>query len=292
MGDNSLTNVFGPIIRKTDSTQYKTALQIDLLPRNSSGVVTKDAGSLGDAARPWKNAFITTGYWTIGDIKLHHSFNGAAPIGQGWMLMDGRVVNLANYDAEHSPGDWVKFIGSSGLNGLNLPPMTNKYPVGVAATTQDGSAPITPVGNTSHQINLQHSHTTNAHIHTVVNHVHSGSNHSHAVAAHNHQWLIVNPSNANDQTFDVNGTTKNLTQSGNKDSAALLGMQADDESFLDFPAYTSNRSLITDLSGTNDTGGATPDTGTQSDSGTDNQLSVTQSIQPESIEVQYYMRII
>lgn len=63
------------------------------------------------------------------------------------MLCDGRTVSQAHYDTEHGSGHWATYVGSSPINGKNLPDFTgDKLAYGVAATTQDGSSPISTVG--------------------------------------------------------------------------------------------------------------------------------------------------
>lgn len=219
-----------------------TALIQDLLPRDGSGVVSNGAGSIGSSSFKWLSGYITTlystianittGYWAVGDIKIHHSYNGAASPGEGWMLCDGRQITQANYDTEHGAGRWASYIGSSPLANKYLPDLTNRYAVGKATTTQDGSVAITSVGIAGHSINLAHSHTVNAHTHDLGNHTHAyGSGSSSGFAA--------------------SGTGVAPTTAG--------------------PS-------------TNTSGSASP--------GTDSKLNSPQSIQPDSIEVQYYMRII
>jgi hypothetical protein len=97
--------------------------------------------------------------WSVGDIKLHHTFNGLAPVGRGWMICSGQQVLQANYDAQHGAGAWVSDgAASSPLFGKHLPNFNSKYAVGSATTTQDGVFSMSSVGNSSHQVNLQHSH--------------------------------------------------------------------------------------------------------------------------------------
>lgn len=136
----------------------KDALSGDLLPRNASGVATDLAGSLGTETFQFLKALIASGHWVPGDIKVIHPYNGDALPGQGWMLCDGRTINESNYDIEHGAGSWDIYVGSSVLDGKKLPGMTNRYAVGVDATTQDGSGTITPVGNAGNVANLEHHH--------------------------------------------------------------------------------------------------------------------------------------
>jgi hypothetical protein len=130
----------------------------DLLPRNSSGIVTDLAGQLGTDSLEWLKVRISSGHWATGDIKVIHPYNGEVAPGQGWMLCDGRTIGQAAYDTEHGAGSWATYVVSSLLNGKKLPGMTNLYAIGKATTPQDGSAPITTVGNPAHTISVEHSH--------------------------------------------------------------------------------------------------------------------------------------
>ena len=167
--------------------------------------------------------------WTIGDIKMHHSYNKLSPIGHGWMLCDGRQINRQNYDAEHGVGSWDSKVSSTILDGRYLPNFTNRYPVGVLETSKDGKAAVTPVGNASNTSH-SHSHTVNSHTHDLSNHIHS------------------------------------LQYNNN------YGRMADDAE-SEWLATTGGPS-------TNNSGASSPGTN-----------GATFSIQPDSIEVQYYMRI-
>ncbi len=215
---------------------FNLALELDQVPRNSSGVATDIAGGLGQSALRFLKAFIASGYWVAGDMKIHHSYNGAAPPGEGWMLCDGRIISQANYDTEHGSGHWTTFIGSSPLNTLYLPDFTNNsYPTGAATTPQTGTTTISRIGNNSNVTNLSHSHT--------VAHSHSLSAHTHAASAHA-------------------GTSIQGYNAGN------LGA-----------GYATTDGPSTDATSTD-----TPTTNIA--------LGTSQNIQPDSIVVQYYMRII
>lgn len=213
------TRTNGRVIDETWFNIFQQVLGGDILPRAASGNSLDEAGNLGDSSHAWIKAFINSGYWSAGDVKMHHSYQGSISPGQGWMKMDGRQVTQAAYDAEHGTGSWVKYVGSSPLLNKYLPIMSGRYPVGTSLTTQNGSVSMSPVGNTNHQINLQHSHTVN--------------NHSHGI-----------PSSGFKILGDASGTT-------------VPGVTTDSQA----PGTTSS-------------------------------LSTTQSIQPESIELEFYMRII
>ena len=250
---NPLLSVTGGKVRTSHVNQYFQALSQNVVPRNSSGIATDEAGSLGTSTFEWKNANIVTGYWQAGDIKCHHTFNGLLPVAQGWMLMDGRIINLANYDAEHAAGNWVTYIGSSPIDGRFLPDMNNKYIIGVGTTAQDGTAPITSIGNTSHEINLEHLHPTPA-----------------------IKWYVDQGTLTTDTSFDVNGNPLTFT--------------IDTTSLDKFGIAAGRCSIITTVLGGGS--GCIDGDYFTNDSNTTNALSATQSIRPESKEFVCFMRII
>lgn len=259
MGDNTIsTAIDGTIIQATDVNQYKTALTGDLLPRESTGQVSANSGSLGESDRPFKFLHVTGGHWSVGDIKYHHSYDGLAPVGEGWMLCDGRIINETNYDAEHGVGSWAEYIQISVLGGKYLPNLVSRYPVGTSSTSQDGDSPITSVGNSGNEASFSHEHQ---------------------VYSHNHQWY--------DTDWDTNSgyavpSTLSYTENGGETHITkvvavqpLVGgqnVQADSASGKDY------------MTGEYFTDKQAPFTTTGLDSVSD--------IQPESIEMQVYMRII
>lgn len=180
-GTNTLFSPVGGTIQVTHVTQFATALQGDNVPRNSSGVVTTQAGSLGSTVYKWLRSYISSGSFSVGDMKPHYDYAGAAPIDEGWMLCDGRQVTLANYDTEHGSGHWATYVGSSPIVNLYLPNLmgaSGRYIVG--GTTQSGSSAITTVGLASHLF---------------------------TVPTHNHIWYITGGASSNALSFDVNGNT-------------------------------------------------------------------------------------
>lgn len=238
----------GQTIQSTHPNLLRTVLIGDLVPRNASGIATDEAGNLGTSTLAWLKAFIASGYFSVGDIKAHHTFNGTAPIGHGWMLCDGRVVSEANYNTEHGAGTWATYIGSSPIDSLNLPDLTGKFLVGAASTTQDGTVAITYTGNASNQVNLQHTHTGPAHVHKIYEF----------------------QGGANDQSYDVTGNAQTLPTGG---------IKAGGQAHIEYSTAATNApdDMYTTEAGTGNTG---------------NGLSTTQSIQPHSLQVVYYMRII
>lgn len=252
-GNTLVTKIAGDVIAEDDVNQYKEALGNDHLPRDTDGIPTAEGGSLGSAIYPWLRLFILVGGWQVGDIKMHHSFNGAAAIGHGWMLCDGRQVTKTAYETEHGAATWDTLIGTSDLLNKYLPNFTNKFPVGVAATTQAGTIAITSVGNASHQINLQHTH---------------------AISTHNHKWYGSGGTGSLDISYDTGGSTQNMntitTGPGKKGIAGTDGLSGTNLGINSSTSYYTDNQALSPA----------------------NSLSTTQSIKPESIEVQFYLRII
>lgn len=69
MGDNTISTVLaGDVASEEKWNQYKTALTGDLYPRNNSGKVTDEAGSLGSSSYRWDKAhFKTLDILSMGD---------------------------------------------------------------------------------------------------------------------------------------------------------------------------------------------------------------------------------
>lgn len=166
MGDNTLVSVSnGDKAIAETVNQYTTALKGDLIPRDSSSIATNEGGNLGSESARWLKAFIESGCFSVGDIKPHHTFNGAAPIGQGWFPCNGDVINQVNYDAIFSEGDWDKYVIASLLDGKYSPNLVDKYLIGSNTTTETGDTEILPVGNSGNATDLSHTHQDSGHSH-------------------------------------------------------------------------------------------------------------------------------
>jgi hypothetical protein len=260
MGLGTLSTALdGTTIPASDHNQLVTALIQDFVPRNASGVVAYVPGALGTSSFQWLAAYIASGYFSCGDLKAHHSFNGAAPVGHGWMLCDGRQVTLANYETEHGSGTWATYVGTSPLLNLHLPDLTgNKYLAGAASTSQTGASAITSVGNAGSSASLSHTHLQ---------------------TDHSHVWWIMNGSTVTDNSrlSGSPGTADNLAQA-NGGSAGALGLAVTGK----------NGNYAVDASGAFSFSTA-GQTGAPINTGSG--LGAT-DIRPESIEVMFYMRII
>ena len=138
--------------------EYKSALSLDIVPRNASAVATDEGASLGSATYKFKKMNIASGYFKPGDIKWRHSYNGTVTVSQGWMLCDGREVTKDNYDAEHGAGSWDLYIGVSAIQNKKLPDLRDRYGRGVDDTTQTGDDALISVGTANHAYVTQHTH--------------------------------------------------------------------------------------------------------------------------------------
>ena len=260
MGTNTLINgVDGNTITTAVVDQYKTAMSGDLVPRNSSGAAVDEASILGTDTYKWLKAYIASGYWTCGDIKPHYSFGSGAPIDQGWFPCTGQIINETNYDALFSSGDWAKYVIASPLNGKYSPNLIGKYLAGVdiGVDDQDGTSPLTYVGNANNQIALSHSHS-----------------HSHTVNSHNHKWYDDNESSGgNAQSYDSSGAARDLSNGGGALSSSKK---------LIFPSTSANS--LSDQWTSNSSPGTSTDATASLTGNTD--------ITPESLQVVYYIRII
>lgn len=256
MGTDTIpTRSDGTTILATHPNVIRSALCGDLVPRNASGEATSIAGSLGTTTYPFLKASIASGGWILGDIKMHHTYNGAAPIGHGWMLCDGRVITEAAYNTEHGANTFATYVGSTDLLNKYLPNFTGKYPVGKATTPEAGTGAIAAVGNASHQVNLAHTHTS---------------------AAHNHIWYVGETGGGgSDYVFNESGSPIDPVNTHTAGSAGG-GIQ-----------YSDGTTPSSALLGPVGQLGTNPVVVT-----TESSLSATFNVQPASIEVQYYMRVI
>jgi len=199
----------------------------------------------------------------IGTVLPWDDFNGKVSFNSTYYkLCDGTVIN--------SP--------SSPINGDLTRDMSNLYLVGYGTINGGdiGTAPYNAAqtGNSSHQINILHSHTISAHSHVVDPHTHSSG------------------------TLQFNTLTKDASGSLLAYNIGGLSVAIHNTRFLIAGAgalelfergagaatyYTSN--------GTGSTGSNSPNTDAVALS-TNNQLSATQNIQPRSTRVRYIVRIL
>lgn len=265
MGIGAISDVADATVADaSDINQYSAALRQDHVPRNASGIAANDSGSIGQSTLKWLKAHIASGYWTCGDIKPHHSYNGAAPIDNGWFPCDGTIINQTNYDAIHGVGAWTTYIGSSILDGKYAPDLLNGYITGVASTTKDGTASITNIGNTGNTINVDHFHAV--------------SNHTHTETLHNHIWYDSKTASVEDISYDTNGDSVDINGGATVKDAGVFGINSTSG------AAEALGDKFTAKNTSSSTGGSTPNT--------DSKLSGAQDIRPNSLEATYYVRII
>lgn len=192
----------------------------------------------------------------IGRIVAHHTFNGAAPYGPGYMLCDGDIVNQTNYDAQHGSGAYVRDqVALSPLNGKYVPNLVSKYLTGAATTTQIGASAITSVGNAGNVANHAHTHTQ---------------------PTHGHAWYF-NPSGGTTSSYTYNsvGTGVNLSPV-TKTGGAVTSIELFTGGHSNGIGITGSDALWTNQGGDENTGSS---------------LS-SANIRPESIEVLYLIKVI
>ncbi len=156
--DALVTRANGSTITESWYDLFRQVLSGDMYPRNGSGVATDLAGSLGSPTYKWRRGFAASGEFFVGAIKFFNSYDGLLSPGQGWMLMDGRIVNQANYDDEHGDGMWAIHVVSSPINGRYLPDMTGRQLSGAAAVAQDGLSAFVAEGIPANTMDLRHLH--------------------------------------------------------------------------------------------------------------------------------------
>lgn len=126
------------------------------VPRDLTGTPRANYSRIGTESYLWKNLHVQIAHLGLGDVFHFHDFAGNVTIPQGWMLCNGAIINEANYDSQHSTGDWDNYVVSSVLNGLYLPNMDLAYVKGKTGTLQAGSAPITTVGQSTRDFSHDH----------------------------------------------------------------------------------------------------------------------------------------
>lgn len=95
---------------------------------------------------------------TIGTILPFHTYDSLISIPTFFMICDGGVISEANYNSLHGAGKWTEDVGTTVLDGKYTPDFTDRYAVGTADTTEDGTGAIATTGNSSHQTDIGHNH--------------------------------------------------------------------------------------------------------------------------------------
>lgn len=149
----------------------RSIVSLDFVPRSLAGTPRANYARLGSPSYKFSRVHVQLSHLGLGDVLHFHDYAGNISVPQGWMVCDGSLINEANYDAQHSAGDWDKYVGSSVLGGLYLPNTDLAYIKGKTGTLQAGTAPITTVG--SNTANLAHAHgspiTTSANSGSTIN---------------------------------------------------------------------------------------------------------------------------
>lgn len=294
--DNELVRydgIMGTVIQTSgvfldDSQNLSGLADVGCATVTATSTISTDGDVIIDAAGT--SISLTAALPPIGMILPHYDYSGAlVPDTAHWKVCDGSTQVVGGVSRA-------------------LPDMSNRYLVGFGT---EGGADIasdpfatTPVGNASHQANLEHSHTVNSHSHTIVGdggqtgasgaHTHTVNAHSHAMPADTGSIsAVTDPVVAGYRFIDATGPVSS-TASINLGDAGSGTTAAEGQHVHTLVGSTGNTSPGTSDPGTHthflnnhSHGGAT---GTDSP-GTDNQLSSTADIQPRSIRVRYYMRV-
>lgn len=105
MGTNNLTTKNpGDVISSTDPNQYKTAVTVDLVPRNISGVPTDIAGGLGSTLYRWLAGYIKTLYFGASASNLSIEEGTGADAGNIWFKRAGTLksrITAAGFDGAY-----------------------------------------------------------------------------------------------------------------------------------------------------------------------------------------------
>jgi len=194
----------------------------------------------------------------VGTIIPFYDFNAGLTFDINyWAYCDGKVYTL------------------TGIGAQTVPDLSNRYLVGFGTEAgQDlGTAAwdITPVGNASHQIDLQHTHTGPSHTHDMQNHTHTGPNHRHTGPNHshsgpNHRHTIAHTHTVNSHSHTSGTIATKLLKSG----TSLIYKHIERTSWtpegritgITSSAYTTPQTYCTDCFGS--TGSTAPSTGASS----------------------------
>lgn len=123
----------------------------------------------------------------------------------------------------------------TGIGSQTTPDLSGRYLVGFGTDgggDNDSAAwSVTPVGNASHEVNLQHSHTVDAHTHTGPSHTHDMANHTHTGPSHTHTMThthsIDPPSTTSTSSGSHSHTVNSHTHTGplhNHDNGSLAAL--------------------------------------------------------------------
>jgi hypothetical protein len=231
---------------------------------------TADTYSLGNGTYGWSECY-------LGTLKTEVT-KALPPVGSIIPFYDfgtgGPGSSPLTFDAAY----WAYCDGSNvALNGAGsyaTPDLSNRYLVGFGTEgggDMDSAAWATAaVGNASHQVDLQHSHTGPAHIHGPGTLLFAVAKYDYTSGSLDSRLQMYDSGGA---LQDILAMPDSTGSGGTNDGARRWGITAGTSDVI---FYTAGGSGSTASSGT---------------AGTGNSLSTTQSIQPRSIRVRYLMRI-
>jgi microcystin-dependent protein len=122
MGTDTIqTATDGTAIPADHHNSIKGALTVDLLPRNSSGVVTDEAGDLGSSTYEWKAAYVKDAEFSgdinvLGNVNVN-GINSYLPSGlisaysgqtapDGWLFADGSTIGPTGSGATYTGNEY------------------------------------------------------------------------------------------------------------------------------------------------------------------------------------------
>jgi len=177
MGTNTLqTAVDGVVISSDNHNSIKGALTQDFLPRNSSGVVTDEAGDLGSSSYSWKDLYVKS--LNILPTGMMVPYAGSTAPSK-WLLTDGDTIGDIGSGADHESAEHetlFELLKTSWGNGgsevwangdtVLLPDTRGRFVRSWDAGAGRDSG--RSIGSTQTGANLSHNHTTNSHTHTYT----------------------------------------------------------------------------------------------------------------------------
>lgn len=237
------------------------------LPIGAAGTVLTSSGGLP----VWQPPASGSVNLPVGAIIAWSDFNGVLTLDPNFRYCDGAVIN--------APGSLIDGLTTDDLSGAYI------VGYGTLGAGDIGTAPydVTPVGNTNHQIALNHTHT---HSHT-----HTGPSHTHGDGTL--KFKIAEAGGTGGGTgfldmFTSSGTQVTIIESATVSvlpGANVLQLRFDVNGDPTSDFYTVSGSGSTASGGTGNTGGA-------STANTSSSLSSTQSIQPRSQRYRMIIRVL
>jgi len=157
--DTIVTAIDGVVIPSDNHNSIKGALTVDLLPRNTSGVVTDQAGDLGSSSYEWKKVYVNdievSGAIDILPSGLLVPYAGqSAPT--GWLFAAGETIGDTGSGANYAGPQYetlfnlIKFgYGNAGTEVFGTNTVLLPDPRGRFIRGKDRSAGIDPQGDST-----------------------------------------------------------------------------------------------------------------------------------------------